>query len=115
MRSEALLIESRAEYEAKKQEYEAEISHKKALNELEIKKAKEMAEIETKKFNEVVRAIGKETIVAMSKAGPEAKAKMLSGLGLKGFLISDGKNPINLFNTANGNFPTSYYRSHSHF
>ena len=31
------------------------------------------------------------------------KAKLLSGLGLKGYLVTDGKNPINLFNTANGN------------
>lgn len=61
-----------------------------------------MAEIETKKFKELIQAIGKDTIVAMARAGPETRAKMLSGLGLKGFLISDGKNPINLFNTANG-------------
>jgi len=47
--------------------------------------------------------MGKDTIVAMAKAGPESQAKLLKGLGLKGFLISDGKNPINLFNTANGN------------
>ena len=38
----------------------------------------------------------------MARAGPETKAKLLSGLGLKGFLVTDGKNPINLFNTANG-------------
>ena len=30
------------------------------------------------------------------------KAKLLGGLGLKGYLVTDGKNPINLFNTANG-------------
>lgn len=30
------------------------------------------------------------------------KAKLLSGLGIKGYLVTDGKNPINLFNTANG-------------
>lgn len=47
-------------------------------------------------------AIGKETLVAISKAGPEMKAKLLGGLGLKGFLVTDGKNPINLFKTANG-------------
>ena len=40
--------------------------------------------------------------MAISKAGPEMKAKLLKGLGLKGYLVSDGKNPINLFNTANG-------------
>ena len=62
-----------------------------------------MADIETKKFKQLVNAIGSNTIVSMARAGPEAQAKLLSGLGLKGFLISDGKNPINLFNTANGN------------
>ena len=38
----------------------------------------------------------------MARAGPETKSKMLKGLGLKGFMVTDGKNPINLFNTANG-------------
>lgn len=61
-----------------------------------------MAEIEIKKFQKIIGAIGKETLVAISKSGPEMKAKMLKGLGLKGFLVTDGKNPINLFNTANG-------------
>ena len=31
------------------------------------------------------------------------KVKLLKALNLKGFLVTDGKNPINLFNTANGN------------
>jgi len=30
------------------------------------------------------------------------KAKLLKGLGLSGYLVTDGKNPINLFNTAQG-------------
>lgn len=42
--------------------------------------------------------------MSISKAGPEMKAKLLAGLGLKGYLVTDGKNPINLFNTANGLF-----------
>jgi len=71
-------------------------------NQLEITKVKEMTEIEVNKFEKMVDAIGKETLVQISKAGPEMKAKMLKGLGLKGFLVTDGKNPINLFNTANG-------------
>jgi len=37
----------------------------------------------------------------MAKAGPEMQTKLLQGLGLQGFLITDGNNPINLFNTAN--------------
>ena len=32
----------------------------------------------------------------------ESKVAMLEGLGLKGYLLTDGKSPINLFNAANG-------------
>ena len=46
--------------------------------------------------------MGQETIIAMARAGPENQAKLLKGLGLEGFMIMDGKNPVNLFNTANG-------------
>lgn len=73
------------------------------MNELEVKKSRQLAEIETQKFKQLIKAIGKDTIISMARAGPEAQAKLLQGLGLKGFLVSDGKNPINLFNTANGN------------
>lgn len=45
--------------------------------ELEIKRAKELSEIEIKKFQQVIKAIGRETIVAMARAGPETKAKLL--------------------------------------
>ena len=38
----------------------------------------------------------------MAEAGPEYQAKLLEGLGLSGFIMTDGNNPINLFNTANG-------------
>jgi major vault protein len=61
-----------------------------------------MAEIEEKKFSSMVAAIGPETLVAMAKAGPEAQAKLLGGLGIKSTLITDGKSPINLFQTAQG-------------
>jgi len=38
----------------------------------------------------------------MAEAGPAMQAKLLSGLGLQSFLITDGNSPINLFNTAQG-------------
>ena len=38
----------------------------------------------------------------MAKAGPNVQAKLLQSLGIKSFLVTDGKNPINLFNTARG-------------
>jgi len=72
------------------------------LNTLEINKAKELAEIESKKFKNVVDALGAQTIKAMAQSGPELQAKLLKGLGLQSFLITDGNSPINLFNTAKG-------------
>lgn len=79
-----------------------EYEHTRALNNLEIKTQRELAEIEVRKFQETIQAIDRKTLVAIAKAGPETQAKLLKGLGLQGFMILDGKNPINLFNTAKG-------------
>ncbi|CAG9323272.1 unnamed protein product [Blepharisma stoltei] len=99
---QAKKIENETELGLLKEQYYAEVAHQKALDELEINKAKELAAIETQKFQEIVDAIGRETIVAMAKAGPELQAKLLKGLGLKGFMLMNSKNPINLFSTASG-------------
>ena len=50
----------------------------------------------------MVDAIGAETLAEMARAGPEMQARLLQGLGLKGYLVTDGKSPINLFQTASG-------------
>jgi major vault protein len=100
--AEATRIKSEAELAQLKLKQEAEIEYKKQLDELELLKAKELAKIEAKKFKDTVDAIGANTIKAMADAGPANQAKLLSGLGLKSFLITDGNSPINLFNTASG-------------
>jgi len=99
---QAQTIKFDAELEEVKQRQLEEIAHKKALIDLEVTKAKELADIESKKFKHLVDAIGAETIKAMAEAGPAMQAKLLQGLGLKSFLITDGNSPINLFNTASG-------------
>ena len=63
---------------------------------------RKLAAIEVEKFKETINAIGKKTIVEMARAGPEMQAKLLKGLGLNGYMIVDGKHPLNLFNTAKG-------------
>jgi len=100
--AEATKIKSEADLLQLKLKQEAEITHQSQLNELEIKRASDLAEIESLKFKEIVDAIGADTIKAMSEAGPAMQAKLLAGLGLKSFLITDGNSPINLFNTAQG-------------
>lgn len=81
---------------------EAELKFLREQNELELNKARDMADIETSKFKSQVDAIGANTIQAIATAGPEMQVRLLSSLGLKSTLITDGNSPINLFNTANG-------------
>jgi major vault protein len=69
---------------------------------LDIDKKQKLAQIEVDEFKKTINAIGRDTIVAMAQAGPEMQSKLLNSLGIKSFLITDGKSPINLFNTAGG-------------
>merc|ERR1711977_207702 len=91
-----------AKLQAMKMQHEAEILHQEEVNRLEIERAERLANIEANKFKMTVEAIGPETIKAIARAGPEMQAKLLQGLGLKGYLVTDGKSPINLLNTAQG-------------
>jgi len=102
LRAQAMRIESGARLEQLSQSQQAEVDHQRALDELEIFRQKEMAAIDAKKFKDIVTAIGPDTIAKIARAGPEMQAKLLGGLGLKGYLVTDGKNPINLFQTAKG-------------
>lgn len=102
LKAEAYKISAEAELKQIKSKQEGDLAYTKKVNELEVKKAKEMADIEAKKLSQIMEAIGADTIIAMAQAGPEMQAKLLEGLGLKGYLITDGNSPINLFNTAQG-------------
>mgnify|MGYP006897436780 CR=1 FL=1 len=55
----------------------------------------------------IVEALGKECIVALSRAGPAHEAALLKGLGLNSVLITDGNTPLNLLSTAQGLVKTS--------
>jgi len=102
LKAEASKIRAEADLAQSKLRQEAEINHQKSLNDLELYKARELGTIESIKFRDLVGAIGTDTITAIAQAGPEMQAKLLQGLGLKSFLITDGKSPVNLFNTAGG-------------
>jgi major vault protein len=72
------------------------------LNALDIEKAERMAQINSTEFRQRIEALGAETIKAIAQAGPEMQARLLEALGIQSVLITDGKNPINLFGTASG-------------
>ncbi|MCP2729421.1 colicin uptake protein [Limnofasciculus baicalensis] len=81
---------------------EAELAHQQAISALEIEKAERMSQITSVEFQQKIAAIGAETIIAIAQAGPEMQVRLLEALGIQSVLITDGKNPINLFGTANG-------------
>jgi major vault protein len=100
--AEAARIRAEAELAQLRSRQETELAHQQALINLEIEKAQRMAEITSVEFSQKVAAIGPETLKAIAQAGPEMQAKLLQALGLQSVLITDGRNPINLFGTAQG-------------
>ncbi len=92
---------------------EAELAHQEALNALELAKAEQLSRIQTLEFTQRVEAIGSDTLRAMAQAGPEMQARLLEGLGLQSVLITDGKSPVNLFNTATGLINPALPQSHT--
>jgi major vault protein len=102
LRAQASDIEAKSELQALRARQNAEIEYQRSLNELEMTKSKELAEIESAKFKALIDAIGADTIAEIARAGPEMQAKLLGGLGLQGYLITDGTSPINLMGTAQG-------------
>ena len=67
---------------------------------IQIKEVSEKNSIEAEKFSEIIKAIGPQTLVEITKAGPELQCKLLQGLNLQGYIVTDGNNPINLFKVA---------------
>merc|ERR550514_2123407 len=90
-------IESEAKIESLRLQQQAELEHQREIDALEIQRQRELQAIEAKKFRDIVQAIKPETIAKIAQAGPEMQAKLLGGLGLQGYLVTDGKSPINLF------------------
>lgn len=100
LRAQAAKIESDIELYRLSQARELELTYSKSVSDLEIEKAKRITEIEIQEFKEHVNAIGPKTIQAIATAGPDNQVKLLQALGIKSTLITDGRSPINLFNTA---------------
>ena len=104
LKVEAARIESDAELERLLKARDAEINFLTEQNRLELSKAQEMSSIETHRFKSMVDALGGETIKAIASGPQDHQVKMLQSLGLSSTLITDGRTPINLLNTAKGLF-----------
>lgn len=97
---ESNMIETDFEIEKTKKTYDNEFLEKSENQRLQLKKSQTLNSVETEKFQMIMEALGPETLVEIAKAGPELQAKLLQGLNLDGYILTDGNNPINLFNVA---------------
>ena len=88
LKADAQRISSEAELSVMQERNKAHVEHLKQMNELEVEKVRRLSEIESSKFSSIVGAIGSDTVLAMARAGPELQAKLLEGLGLKGYAVS---------------------------
>ncbi|KAG5480104.1 hypothetical protein CUR178_06156 [Leishmania enriettii] len=89
-----------AELDVLRKRAELDLAHRQSMNDLAIDKIRELSEIEAAKYEEIMVSLGKKTLIAIANAGPELKARLLGELGLQGFVVTDGKTPINMLNLA---------------
>lgn len=102
LKAEAMRIEAESELQRLTAAREAEIQFLMDQNRLEVDKAERMAQIQAMQFKAMVDSIGADTIKAMASGPQDHQVNMLKALGLQTTLITDGKNPVNLFNAAQG-------------
>lgn len=100
--AQSMIIKGMSEVEAVKAEHNHQLDMQQKMDQLELNKSKQLADIEVEAFSKTVLALGPETIKAIAVAGPDMQQKLLNGLGIQSVLITDGANPINLFNAATG-------------
>ncbi|OWY97339.1 Major vault protein, partial [Phytophthora megakarya] len=102
LRAQAERIEHEANVARVKEDQTLSVAHAERLAEVEVHKKRELMAIEAEKFQQMVSSVGQDTLVALARAGPDGQVKMLEALGLSGYLITDGKSPVNLLGTAEG-------------
>lgn len=102
LKANASSIRSAADLEQLTKARDAELKYLTEQNDIEICKNRELSKIETEKFEKMVAVIGTETIRSIATAGPDHQVKLLRSLGIQSTIFTDGRSPINLFNTAQG-------------
>jgi major vault protein len=94
-------MKNKFKIENEKMEKENYYNYLETKNEIELSTKEKISEIDTLKFKNIMNILGQDTLVKLSQAGPETQVALLSSLGLNGFVMTDGNNPINLYDFAN--------------
>eukprot|EP00003_Mantamonas_plastica_P003081 TRINITY_DN1249_c0_g1_i1.p1 TRINITY_DN1249_c0_g1~~TRINITY_DN1249_c0_g1_i1.p1 ORF type:complete len:871 (-),score=344.62 TRINITY_DN1249_c0_g1_i1:153-2765(-) len=99
MRADAKRIIFEAELDKISKQNQQDFEFKEEAMKLEIAREQELAEIEVGKLDRMCEIIGRDTVLDIASAGAETKQKLVDGLGLRDFLMPEGKMPVNLFGT----------------
>lgn len=94
-------LKNKFNMQKEKCEKESYFNYLQEKNTIELNTKEKISEIETSKFKNIMNILGQDTLVKLSQAGPEGQVALLSSLGLNGFVMTDGNNPINLYDFAN--------------
>jgi len=79
-----------------------QLDNEKAMSKLTLETQEKKSNIESDKFESIIGAVGTDTLKAICSGTMKAQNAMLQGLGLKGYMLTDGKTPVNLFTAAQG-------------
>jgi major vault protein len=102
LKAQAQKIRQESEIDYLNRKQQIELDYHNSCKEIELNEKQQLAIIESSKFDDIISAVGQDTIIDIANSGPELQAKLLNSLGLTGYLMTDSKNPINLFTAANG-------------
>lgn len=80
----------------------AELAYLKQLADINRARMASEMNVDVTRFKSMVDAIGADTLREVGKADSEYNVRMLSALGLRSALITDGSTPINVVSTAHG-------------
>merc|ERR1719489_672461 len=102
IKGEAEVKQAELQAQASKISSEAQLSQMRNARDAELDYMKKQNDMEVEKSQKMVEAIGAGTIKEMATAGPAYQVKLLQSLGIQSTIFTDGKSPLNLFNTAQG-------------
>merc|ERR1712194_121545 len=68
-----------------------QLDNEKAISKLTLEAQEKKSNIESDKFESIIGAVGTDTLKAICSGTMKAQNAMLQGLGLKGYMLTDGK------------------------
>lgn len=102
MHAEAMEIETEAELERLMKAQTLELNYTMQMDKYMLTHRRAELAICLRRFTSMVKALGCDTICSLATANSEENVHILSVLGLKSALVTNGHTPVNLVDTAHG-------------